>query len=163
MAIRPRVLARSLKRWCAASALALATACGPRGPVLELEWTGTDTGRATLVATARLCEGNPLELIAVSGDTGVAIGLFGEGAGQAGDYRIREAPVVARHGATLGARWLDSAAVKAYRASRGSVTLSSGIPTLSGSFSAEARQPGVLGPVTITGSFRGVTVTGCGG
>ena len=162
MAIRSRLLAGAMKA-VAAAMLGLVAACAPRGPVLEMEWTGADTGRATLAATARLCEANPLELIAISGDTGVAIGLFGEGTGKAGTYQIREAGVVSPRGATLGARWLDSAAVKAYRASSGSVTLTSGTPELAGSFRAEARQAGEAGPVTITGTFRGVTVAGCGG
>ena len=162
MAIRSRILAGSL-RPAAILGVALAAACGPSGPVLELEWTGADTGRATLVATARQCEGNPLELMAISGDTGVAIGLFGEGVGTAGTYQIREPGVVSGRGATLGARWLDSAAVKAYRATSGSVTLTGAAPELAGRFSAEARQAGEAAPVAITGSFRGVTVAGCGG
>ena len=143
--------------------LVLTAACEARGPVLEMEWTGADTGRATLAATARQCEGGPLELIAVSGDTGVAIGLFGEEVLRPGTYEIHEAGTAPGRGATLGVRWLDSAAVKAYRASAGSVTLSAREPVLVGEFSAEARKAGEPAPVRITGRFRGITVGPCGG
>ncbi len=162
MAIRSRVLAGAMKARVAAVFLSV-SACAAGEPVLDMEWTGADTGRATLTVTARHCEDNPLELIAMSGDTGIAIGLFGEGVGKPGTYEIRAPGNVLPRGATLGARWLDSAAVKAYRASGGSVTISAGAPQLAGRFAAEARETGETAPVKISGTFRGVTISGCGG
>ena len=152
MALRPRLLA---------GALIGAAACGG-GPAVELAWTGADTGAATLPASASRCGAGPVALLAISGDTGVAIALYAAGEPAAGSYPVSTGAATAiPPAASVGARWLDSSNVVAWRGRRGTVTLSDGRAGLAGSFTIAAKRLDTADSVTLTGSFRGVPVGPC--
>jgi hypothetical protein len=157
MAFRPGLLAGSL------TALVMAAACGGNEKVV-VEWTGADTGQATLHATASRCAG-AIQLFATSGDTGVAMLFFPKSKVMAKS----ELPVLAaadarntRPAAAVAARWLDSARVDGYRGVKGTVRLSLTNQTLDGEFRSELRREGDQAEVTLTGQIRGVTVGVCG-
>lgn len=156
MALRPGLLAGSL------TLLALATACGGSERVM-LEWTGADTGQASLRATASRCAGE-IQLFATSGDTGVALLLF-----PASKALSRaELPVLAaadarqtRPSAAVAARWVDSARVDGYRGVTGTVRLSASEQALSGDFRTQLRREGDQAEVVLTGQIRRVTIGAC--
>jgi hypothetical protein len=151
----------ALRSGLLAGALMLA-ACGPRGSTIDLAWTGADTGRATLAATALRCGAGPVQLLGMSGDTGIAIALYSSGDPRAGAYRVsRSAATAARPAASVGARWLDSAVVLAYRGTGGEITLAANGATLTGAFSVQAQRMEPNEEVTLTGSFRGVPIGPC--
>jgi len=153
MALRPGLLA---------GALIAAAACGGGGATVEIAWTGADTGAAELPASASRCGAGPIALLAISGDTGLAIALYATGEPAAGSYPVSTgAATAAPPAAGVGARWLDSTNVAAWRAGRGTVTLTSAGPRLAGSFSVEAKRLDTPDSVTLTGSFRGVPVGPC--
>lgn len=153
MALRPGLLA---------GALIAAIACGRGGPSMDISWTGADTGSVSLAASATRCGAGPVALLAVSGDTGVAIALYPADGPAPGTYPVSAgAEAVAPPAASLGARWLDSSNVAAYRASSGSVTLREGVPALGGSFAVAARRLDRPDSITLTGSFQGVPVGPC--
>jgi hypothetical protein len=156
MALRPGILAGSLM------VLLLATACGGRERVV-VEWTGADTGRATLDARASVCAG-VIELFATSGDTGVAMLLLPK----LKESTETELPVLgaaaarnSRPAAAVAARWLDSARVDGYRGVKGTVRLATSKKTLNGDFSTQLNREGDEAEVTLTGQIRGVTVGVC--
>ena len=153
MALRPGLLA---------GALIGAAACGAGGPSVEIAWTGADTGAAELPATATRCGTGPIALVAMSGDTGIAIALYAAAEPAAGRYPVSTgAAGGAPPAAGVGARWLDSTNVAAWRAGRGTVTLSDAGARLAGSFTVQAKRLDTPDSVTLTGSFRDVPVGPC--
>ena len=143
--------------------LALASACGG-GERVVIEWTGADTGEATLNATATRCAGE-FQLFATSGDTGVAMLIFPASK----ELTQAELPVLApadarqtRPAASVAARWLDSARVDGYRGVKGTVRLTADKQTLNGEFRSQLKREGDQAEVTLTGQIRRVTVGGCG-
>lgn len=154
MALRPGLLAGALS--------AAAAACAPGGPSIDIAWTGADTGAASLAATATRCGAGPVSLMAISGDTGIAIVLYPAGAIAAGSYAVStRAVTAATPAAAVGARWLDSSNVAAYRARSGTVTLRDAGPELGGDLSIEATRLDRPDAITLTGSFRAVPVGPC--
>ena len=152
----------AVRRGLLAGALIAVAACGPRGPSVEMAWTGADTGEATLPATATRCGAGPVALLAISGDTGLAISLYPAGDVVAGAYPVGlSAGSAAAPAAAVGARWLDSTSVAAYRARGGTVTVTGAGAMLAGSFSVEATQLERPEPVTLSGSFRNVPIGPC--
>jgi hypothetical protein len=137
-------------------------ACGGSERVV-IEWTGADTGRATLDASAARCAGE-IQLFATSGDTGVAMLLYP-------NSKLRttaELPILApadarqtRPAAAVAARWLDSARVDGYRGVKGTVRLTAATQTLSGEFRSQLRREGDQAEVTLTGQIRRVTLGAC--
>ncbi len=157
MALRRGLLSGSL------ILLALGTACGG-GERVVVEWTGADTGQATLNASARRC-GGEIQLFATSGDTGVAMLLIPSPKLR---LKVIDLPVLtpddARQttpAAAVAARWLDSARVDGYRGVKGTVRLNAGEPVLDGQFRADLRREGDQAEVTLTGEIRRVRVGGC--
>lgn len=157
MALRSGFLAGSL------TLLALASACGG-GERVVIEWTGADTGQATLNATATRC-GGEIQLFATSGDTGVAMLLFSNPKLRGASDLPVLSPADAREtspAAALAARWLDSARVDGYRGVKGTVRVSAINETLNGEFRSQLRREGDQAEVTLTGQIRRVTIGGCG-
>ena len=155
MALRPGVLAGALS-------LVAAAACRAPAGTVEMSWTGSDTGEVVLAARAGRCADGPVELIATSGDTGIAIALFGARPLAAGSYPVSVgAADSVPPAATVGARWLDSAAVAGYRGLSGAVSLSEANPELTGRFTVEARPRQGSGLVQIIGAIRSVPVDEC--
>ena len=129
-----------------------------------IEWTGADTGQATLAASATRCAGE-IRLFATSGDTGVAVLLYP-------NAKLRtdmELPVLSpadaretRPAAAIAARWLDSARVDGYRGVKGTVRITAHKQTLNGEFRSALRREGDQAEVTLSGQIRRVTIGACG-
>ena len=137
-------------------------ACGS-GASVAIEWTGSDTGRAVLPATARRCGAGPVEILAMSGDTGVGLTIHGPVPLQRGSFPILhpDQAASAPPAAALAARWLDSVEIAGYRGLEGNLELTGAAP-LTGSFTARAeRWGGGSGEVTVTGRIRGVGIGPC--
>ena len=157
MAFRPGLLAGAL------SALSLGTAACSRPATLELQWTGADSGRATLHASGARC-GTVVRLIATVGDTGVELLLYPNGQRLVpGDYPVLAAGDArdTRPAAAAAARWLDSTSVVGLRGAKGTVRITQGDPLLGGEFRLTARRDGNQAEYTLAGRFRQVPVGAC--
>ena len=141
-----------------------ALACRSPAGTVEMQWTGADSGSALLPASAKRCGEGPVELVASSGDTGLAIALYGGQPLAAGDYRIStEAVTSPPPAASFGARWLDSSVVSGYRGRGGTVVLSAAAGELAGRFAVEAQRLPDGREVSLTGAFRGIPIEACRG
>lgn len=147
----------------AAVVASLASACRT-GPRVELTWTGADTGQAVLPASARRCGAGPVELTAMSGDTGVALVIHGVEPLEAGRYPLAgpNEAASAPPAAALAARWTDSMDLFAWRAVEGALELSSP-GKLRGTFTGRAERwgGGETGEIEIRGEIVGVPVGPC--
>ena len=153
MALRPRLLS---------GALTALLACGSPAGTVEMRWTGGDTGSAELAASATRCGGGPVELLAASGDTGLAIAFYGSDPLGAGAYPVSQrAAGSPPPAASFGVRWLDSTAVSGYRGRSGTVTLSAAGTELAGRFAVEAQRTPDGREVSVSGAFRGIPVEAC--
>jgi len=158
----PEVLLRRSAATGSCLILLWGAACGG-GASVSLEWTGSDTGRAVLPATARRCGAGPVELLAMSGDTGVGLTIHGPVPLASGTFPIShpDQAASAPPAAALAARWLDSVEITGYRGMEGSLELTRTAP-IRGSFTARAeRWGGGTGEVTITGRVQDVPIGPC--
>ncbi|HEU4829530.1 MAG TPA: hypothetical protein VFT04_10060 [Gemmatimonadales bacterium] len=133
------------------------------GPRVEIAWVGADTGAAVLPATARRCGAGPVELTAMSGDTGVAFVIHGNAPLEAGRYPLTGPNEAASSppAAAFAARWTDSMDLFAWRTAEGALELTA-TEELRGSFSGRAeRWGGGTGEVEISGEIVGVPVGPC--
>jgi hypothetical protein len=131
---------------------------------MVVEWTGADTGQATLHATATRCA-DEIQLFATSGDTGVALLLHANSKVQIGLDLPVLSPAEAREttpAAAVAARWLDSARVDGYRGVKGTVRLTAGKQTLNGEFRSQLRREGDGAEVNLAGEIRRVRIGQCG-
>lgn len=147
----------------AAAGVALLAAACETGPRIEISWTGADTGQAVLPASARRCGAGPVELTAMSGDTGVAFVIHGADPLAAGRYPLTGPNEAASSppAAAFAARWVDSVDIFAWRTVDGALELSSPA-RLRGTFSGRAeRWGGGTGEITISGEIVGVPVGPC--
>ena len=171
MALRYRLLARAVSAqrrrragWLVITLAATVTAAACRtGPRLEMAWTGSDTGQVVLPASARRCGAGPVELTAMSGDTGVAFVIHGNDPLEAGRYPLTGPNEAASSppAAAFAARWTDSMDIFAWRTVEGALELSSPAK-LRGTFSGRAeRWGGEKGEIEITGRIVGVPVGPC--
>jgi hypothetical protein len=148
--------------------LVLAAACSRErstestGGTLEARWIGSDTGKLVAPAVAEWCgKLRMLELRAVHGDTGIALALYPADSLTTGDY-----PAVApergdstRPSATVAMRWFAETSIRGFRGDSGSVTLAvTGAGVGAGDFGARLRSTTEGSRLTLTGSFRGLTV-----
>jgi hypothetical protein len=155
---------------------ALAGACRPsansvKEGELSVEWRGSHRGRFVALATATLCpETGLVELLAVTGDSGVGLVLFPADSGRLAAATF---PVFVgsdanepRPGANAAIRWFTGADLAVFEGQAGQVTLVAPGATLSGTI--KVRMHAVSGTDTLqaTGRFDGVPVTrsgaGCG-
>lgn len=153
---------RRAGRSVAAAGVALLTAC-QTGPRIEIAWTGADTGQAVLPASARRCGVGPVELTAMSGDTGIAFVIHGADPLAAGRYPLTGPNEAATSppAAAFAARWVDSLDIFAWRTVDGALELSSPVK-LRGTFSGRAeRWGGGTGEISISGEIVGVPVGPC--
>jgi hypothetical protein len=144
-----------------ALAALLATAC--QGSSVEMSWTGADTGAVVLPATARRCGAGPVELVAMSGDTGIGIVIHGATPLEPGRYPLTgpNEAASAPPAAALAARWPDSTDLYAWRSVDGALELAPG-GKLSGTFAGRAeRWGGGTGEIEITGELAGIRVGPC--
>ena len=165
-----------------------------RAGSLDVEWTGADTGKLSAPAVAEWCEGlKVLELRAIQGDTGIALVFYPSGPGMRAPVpRTRSVakpdsvargdsvtpgnyPVIAperadssRPSAAVALRWFAETSIRGFRGDSGTVVLEgTGPGTTAGRFSAHLRSAAEGSRLTVTGSFKGLSVTpapeGCAG
>ena len=140
----------------------------PRTGSLQVEWTGSDTGTLSAPAVAEWCESlGLLELRAIQGDTGIALVIYPSDSGpQAGttppgDYRVvtPERADSTRPASAIALRWFAETSIRGFRGDTGSVALqATGPGAVAGTFSAALRSATEGSRLTITGSFKGLTV-----
>jgi len=167
----------------------------PPAGSLEVEWIGSDTGKLSAPAVAEWCDSlKLLELRAIQGDTGIALVFYPSGSGTragsvprtgaavkpdsvaAGDsVTPGKYPVVAperadssRPAAAVALRWFAETSIRGFRGDSGTVVLeATGPGTSAGRFSAHLRSATEGSRLTVTGSFKGLSVTpapqACGG
>lgn len=142
------------------------------GGSVSVRWEDGDTVDISIdvPGTARWCaEARWLELSAVSGDTGVMVGLFPAESIARGTYPVgrpaRAGSVQQRPGATLGVRWFTPGLVAGYRGWEGDVEVTAFVSgteerTVSGRIEASAAAvSGEGAPLAVEGEFDGVPVT----
>lgn len=147
--------------------LAATGACDrlPKGEpirVLEVRWTGTDSGRISAPATAEWC-GAPrlLEIRAIQGDTGVAIAIYPADTLAVRKYQVM-APSKAESlppAAVVALRWAGETSIRGFQGESGTVELTRGTSgEVSGSLATKALSVADTGRVMISGTFRNLPV-----
>ncbi|MGH7579543.1 MAG: hypothetical protein ACREM9_05180 [Gemmatimonadales bacterium] len=140
-----------------------------RGGSLQVEWIGSDTGQLSAPAIAEWCDSlGLLELRAIHGDTGIALVLYPSDSGpqagttpSPGDYPvvIPQRADSARPAAAIALRWFAETSIRGFRGDTGSVALeATGPGAVAGKFSAALRSATEGSRLTITGSFKGLTI-----
>ncbi len=130
---------------------------------MSVNWTGADTGQATLRAEATRCA-REIRLFAMSGDTGVAILLFpGAKVLAASDFPVLPPSDAraTRPAAAVASRWLDSTRVAGYRGVKGTVRVTVHGGRMEGEFRSLEQRDGDLAEVTLRGRFQRVTIGAC--
>lgn len=128
------------------------------------EWTGADTGSFRAPAVAEWCDSaQAFTIMAIRGDTGLALAIHSRTRPEPGRYEVREPPPQGRPilkpvaGAAL--RWLGKTRVVGYQADRGMVQLSRIGTVAAGRFDVRLRGVGNdSGEVRLTGTFDKVPV-----
>jgi len=140
----------------------LVAACGKgedgRGRI-ELGWTGADTGKLNVPATAQWCPADTaLEVSGIEGDSGVAVAIFPADTIAPGVYPVG-APGQGLAGprAGVGLRRFGENLILGYYSLSGTVTVDSGSP-LHGALQAALKNLNNGEQVTVTGSFRGLAI-----
>lgn len=135
---------------------------GSPGGTLEVQWVGSDTGKLVAPVVAEWCESlRMLELRAMHGDTGIALALYPKDSVTAGHYPAvpPERGDSTRPAAAIALRWFAETSIRGFRGDSGSVTLAATGPGAgAGSFAARLRSTTEGSRLTITGSFRDLTV-----
>jgi hypothetical protein len=164
-----------------AAGLLGAVACSSGAPAdspagsLEVEWIGADTGKLSAPAVAEWCDGlKLLELRAIHGDTGIALLLYpsdsvppADSVAPADSVTPGDYPVVpperadsSRPSAAVALRWFAETSIRGFRGDSGTVVLeATGPGTSAGRFSAHLRSATEGSRLTVTGSFKGLSVT----
>ena len=148
----------ALRAGLALAAVVSAAGCGRSAA--QLEWSGADTGRASLPARAAWCaDSRSLLLFATSGDTGMAIAVYPADSTVGGDYAVFAAPGgVRRPGAAVGLRWNRSSSMADYRGARGTVTVHRAGDLVTGTLATSAYAATGAGSLSVSGRFSGVAV-----
>jgi hypothetical protein len=150
--------------WCLSLAVLISVGACPgetgrttAGPRLEVRWKGTDSATVRTTATASWCDSlNLLEIVALAGDTGIAIAIYPRDGIATGAYPVRlpAAADSAPPSSALALRWFSQTAVRGFQSDSGALSLtreSNG--TLSGQFRAVAHPVNGKGTMRLTGSF----------
>jgi hypothetical protein len=129
---------------------------------LEIRWSGREHGRISALASAGWCAPrHVLEIRSIRGDTGIAFAIYPAETLSAGVYRVVD-PVRAESlapAAALALRWLTPKLVQGFRGESGSIRLErSRSGQVAGEVSARARSVVDTQRVTVTGSFRDLTL-----
>jgi len=168
----------------------------PPAGTLEVAWIGSDTGKLSAPAVAEWCDSlKLLELRAIQGDTGIALVFYPSGSRTRADSVPRRTdsaarpdsvapgdsvtpgsyPVIAperadssRPAAAVALRWFAETSIRGFRGDSGTVVLeATGPGAAAGRFSAHLRSATEGSRLTVTGSFKGLSVTpapqGCAG
>jgi hypothetical protein len=159
----------------------------PPAGTLEVEWIGSDTGKLSAPAVAEWCDSlKLLELRAIHGDTGIALVFYPSCSGTRADSAPRTGsaakpdsvapgdsvtpgsyPVIAperadssRPAAAVALRWFAETSIRGFRGDSGTVVLEAIGPGASaGRFSAHLPSATEGSRLTVTGSFKGLSIT----
>jgi hypothetical protein len=152
--------------WLAVAAVGWLAACSAdagelrAGPSLEARWTGSEAAGFQARADAEWCDSlNLLEIVAMAGDTGIAIAIYPRESLATGAYPVRPpgAADSTPPSSAIGLRWFSQTAVRGFQSDSGTLALTRATDsTMSGRFKAAAHPVTGKGPVSITGSFAGV-------
>ena len=162
-----------------AAGLVGALACASDEPAdppagsLHVEWTGADTGKLSAPAVAEWCDSLALlEIRAIHGDTGIALLIYPSDSGadsvRPGTYAVvtPKRAAGARPASAIAMRWFAETSIRGFSGDSGTVLLQAAGGG-AGQFSAHLRSPSEGSRLTLTGSFKGLTVTpappGCAG
>ena len=155
--------------WLALGGLVMMTACSREEPAdhpggtLEVQWTGSDTGKLAAPAVAEWCDSlRMMELRAMHGDTVIALVLFPTVSVAQGEYPIvpPERRDSSRPSSAMALRWFAETSIRGFRGDSGSVTVAAiGPGAGAGRFSGRVRSATEGSRLTVTGTFQGLTVT----
>ena len=138
------------------------SACTPGGGRLEVDWTGVDTARFAVPATAEWCEaGRYAAIRALSGDTGVVIVVFPSDTVLADSYAVADTLADSlRPVARVVLRWSDRESLRGFRSDSGIMVLRREQDgSLAGELSVTGRLVGgTRDSLALTGVFRALTV-----
>ena len=152
----------------AALAIVLAACAAPEpktadGPRLELQWSGADTGRMAVPATAEWCGAlKVLEIDAVAGDTGLALALYPRDSIRPDSYPVLRPEQVdsVTPAAAVALRYFAETAVKGYQGDSGRVLVTvTPAGRLSGRFEAALKSASDGTRLHAAGAFRNLRVT----
>jgi hypothetical protein len=127
---------------------------------VEVEWTGADTGRLRVPATARWCGNDSVvEITGAAGDSGVALALLVRDTSVGPGVFDVAMPlaVLTRPAARVAVRWPGETMTEGYYGVAGTVTVDSG-GGMSGSVQAMLRSVVSGREITMTGRFRELEV-----
>jgi hypothetical protein len=155
--------------WLAIAGVVARPACAPREPAdsgagsLEVEWTGSDTGKLSAPAVAEWCDSlEVMEVRSIQGDTGIALLLYPADSVTPGKYPViaPERADSSRPAAALALRWFAETSIRGFRGDSGTVVVeATGPGTSAGRFSAYLRSATEGSRLRVTGSFKGLSVT----
>jgi hypothetical protein len=139
----------------------------PGAGEMVVQWTGRASGNLKARATARWCPSDTLlEVVAVQGDTSVALALIAQDSAGAGDYPVPETRdfMPGRPQARVALRLLKEFELEGYEASGGRVTVTRGGPrVVSGRFDVRLKPVVGADSLRLTGAFERVPVTAAAG
>jgi hypothetical protein len=134
-----------------------------RGPWLDADWTGSDTGRLSAPAIAEWCDSlHMLEIRALQGDSGLALAIYPGNGIKPGRYDVEQPQRVdsATAGAAVGLRWFAETAIKGFQSNRGEIRLDrSTTGVLSGRFDAHLTAVNAGDRLHVRGTFRDLAVS----
>lgn len=143
--------------------LILLGACGgdeTTGPgQIDVAWTGADTGRLEVPATARWCASDSMvQVVGAAGDSGVALAVMPRDSVAPGTFPVG-VPRLSRPrpAARVGLRWLGETMVEGYYSLSGTVTVDPGAQ-LNGSLEATLRNINDGGEISLSGTFRQLSI-----
>lgn len=152
--------------WLALVLLVIAAGCSDdpgvpqdAGGELSGHWTGADTSNFSAPALAQWCDSaQALTVMAIRGDTGLAVAIHSRELPKVARYAVRQAPPpgrpVAKPVAGAALRWLGKTRVVGYQADSGTVQLSSIGQVVAGRFDVQLRRAGNdSGEIHLTGRF----------
>jgi hypothetical protein len=129
---------------------------------LDVQWTGSNPGKISGVATAAWCAPRRLlEIRAIQGDTGIGLAIYPVETIAAASYRVLD-PAKAESlppAAGVALRWLTQTSVQGFQADSGTVKLKrSASGLLSGTLSAHARSVADTQRIAVSGRFKDLVV-----
>jgi hypothetical protein len=150
----------------ASAALALCVGCSAdagqmgSGARLAVQWSGSEASSFHAPASAEWCDSlNLLEILAMSGDTGIGIAIYPREGIASGSYPVRPPPEAdsVPPSSAIGLRWFSQSSVRGFQSDSGNLALTLGSDgTLSGRFNAAAHAVSGKGAIRLTGSFDGL-------